>query len=421
MKRSQIKRRPLADTVLASLEPESSDYRELDGNGLYLQVRKNGSKSWNLRYKRPTGKWAWMGLGSFPRVSGKAARKEAQRLNAMAADGVDLRVYKESVQEQHLFETAAEDWYQTKLAAGRSPGTTDQMRRYLDSDIFPAIGKKTLSSITRADCAKIQEKLETRGAHNIAKKVRSWINQIFSRAIGQGKCELNPASELRHIAAEAPKTKPYPHLLEPELPAFLQAFRHSSSRIISRTAAWLVLRTASRPGMVRLSKWSEFDLDEALWSIPAAKMKMRRDHLVPLSRQSVDDLRSLYEITGRGEWVFPGNGPKNPTLSENTINKVIAMVGYKGKLVGHGSRHTASTLLREHGWHRDLVEAQLAHQEEGVAGVYNQAAYLAKRRKMMQWYSDYLDALEHGITKEQKAQFASQVIGLSSGHSSPAG
>ncbi|MCT8506118.1 tyrosine-type recombinase/integrase [Chromohalobacter moromii] len=412
MKRSQIKRRPLADTVLASLEPEGSDYRELDGNGLYLQVRKNGSKSWNLRYKRPTGNWAWMGLGPFPRVSGKAARKEAQRLNAMAADGIDLRVYKESVQEQHLFETAAEDWYQSKLVAGRSPGTTEQMRRYLDSDILPVIGKKTLGAVTRADCTKIQEGLEKRGAHNVAKKTRSWINQIFSRAIAQGKCELNPASELRHIAAEAPKTTHYPHLLEPDLPDFLQALRGSNSRVISRTAVWMVLRTASRPGMVRLAEWSEFDLDEALWSIPADKMKMRRDHLVPLSRQSVDDLRRLHEITGRSRWVFPGNGPKNPTLSENTINKVIAMVGYKGKLVGHGSRHTASTLLREHGWHKDLVEAQLAHKEHGIAGIYNQAAYLSKRRKMMQWYSDYLDALECGMNDELLNIFNGRVIGM---------
>lgn len=412
MKRSQIKRRPLADTVLSSLEPEASDYRELDGNGLYFRVRKNGSKSWNLRYKRPGGKWAWLGLGGFPAVSGKAARKEAQRLLAMASDGIDLAVYKQGLQEQYLFETAAEDWYQAKLDAGRAYGTTRQMRLYLDSDILPAIGKKALEAVTRADCAGIQEKLEKRGAHNVAKKVRSWINQIYSRAIGQGKCELNPASELRHIAAEAPKATPYPHLLEPELPRFLAALRQSNSRIISLTAVRLVLRTASRPGMVRLAEWSEFNLDEALWSIPAEKMKMRRDHLVPLSRQAVEDLHRLHEITGRSRWVFPGNGPKNPTLSENTINKVIAMVGYKGKLVGHGSRHTASTLLREHGWHRDFVEVQLAHKEPGVSGVYNQAIYLIQRRQMMQWYSDYLDALEHDMADEQRAFFASQVIGL---------
>ncbi|SDL77236.1 Integrase [Modicisalibacter muralis] len=412
MKRSQIKRRPLADTVLASLEPEASDYRELDGNGLYFRVRKNGSKSWNLRYKRPNGKWAWLGLGGFPAVSGKAARKEAQRLNDIAADGIDLAVYKQGLQEQHLFAPAAEDWYQAKVNAGRAFGTTRQMRLYLDSDILPAIGKKALGAVTRADCTKIQEGLEKRGAHNVAKKTRSWINQIFSRAIAQGKCELNPASELKHIAAEAPQTTHYPHLLEPAFPEFLHALRGSRSRIISITAVWLVLRTASRPGMVRLAEWSEIDLDEALWSISAEKMKMRRDQLVPLSRQSVEDLRLLHEITGRSKWVFPGNGPKNPTLSENTINKVIAMVGYKGKLVGHGSRHTASTLLREHGWHKDLVEAQLAHKEKGVAGIYNQAAYIGKRRTMMQWYSDYLDALEHGMTDEQRKRFSSQVIGM---------
>ncbi|MWJ26720.1 tyrosine-type recombinase/integrase [Halomonas sp. ZH2S] len=410
MKRSQIKRRPLADTVLASLEPESVDYRERDGGGLYFRVKSNGSKSWNLRYKRLDGRWAWLGLGSFPFVSGKAARKKADDLRKLAADGIDLQVYKQGVQGKPTFKASAEEWYQRKLDAGRSLGTTRQMRLYLDNDILPAIGKKALDQITRADCAAIQKAIEDRDAHSVAKKVRSWIGQTFSLAVAQGKCDLNPASELRHIAAQAPKTTQYPHLLEPELPAFLAALKKSPSRAITQAAVWLVLRTASRPGMVRLSEWAEFDLDAALWSIPGVRMKTRHDHLVPLSSQSVSALRDLHEITGRSRWTFPGSGPKNPTLSENTINKALTLVGYKNKLVGHGSRHTASTLLREHGWKKDYVEAQLAHKEPGMSGVYNKAQYIEGRQVMMQWYCDYLDALECGIGRDEQQAFKERVM-----------
>ncbi|MCP1313359.1 MULTISPECIES: tyrosine-type recombinase/integrase [unclassified Halomonas] len=408
MKRSQIKRRPLADTVLASLEPEEKAYRELDGLGLYLRVKPNGSKSWELRYKRPNGKWSWKGLGGFPTVSGKAARRTAEDLRRQLSDGIDIANMSEQG-DLPTFRASAESWYQRKLDVGRSEGTTSQMRRYLDGDILPRIGDTPLANITRADCTAVQRGIEARGAHNIAEKVRSWVNQIFSEAIAEGLCELNPASELRHIAAKAPDTVHYPHLLEVELPAFLVAMSASRSRPITQAAVWMALRTASRPGMVRFAEWPEISFEDGLWVLNADKMKMRRDHVVPLSTQTLDSLKEVRLQTGRQRLVFPGQGPKNPVLSENTINQAIAGVGYKGKLVGHGARHTASTLLREHGWNKDLVEAQLAHKEGGIAGVYNQAQYIERRRRMMQWYSDYLDALRLGINEEQTLLLANKV------------
>ncbi|MDR5858233.1 tyrosine-type recombinase/integrase [Halomonas eurihalina] len=409
MKRSQIKRRPLADTVLASLEPEDKDYRELDGQGLYFRVKRNGAKSWELRYRRPNGRWSWKGLGGFPGKSGKAARREAEDLRRLAADGIDLAAVDREAKPRHLFAEIAEDWYQRKLDAGRSLGTTRQMRLYLDRDILPALGRKPLDEITRQDCTELQRAFEDRGAHNIAEKVRSWVGQIFSLAIAEGKCEMNPASELRHVAATPPKTTHYPHLLEAELPGFLQALNRSRSRPITVAAVWMVLRTASRPGMVRYAEWSEIDLEAETWTIPAEKMKTRRDHVVALPKQTVASLRDVFQQTGRRRLVFPGQGPKHPVLGNSTLNQAIGRVGYKGKLTGHGSRHTASTLLREHGWPKDHVEVQLAHKEPGVAGVYNQASYLKHRRRMMQWYSDYLDALCRGITDEEKATFKKRV------------
>ena len=417
MKRSQIKRRPLADTVLASLEPEDKDYRELDGNGLYFRVKKNGQKGWNLRYKKSDGKWSWLGLGSFPEVSGKAARKKAMELRELANDGIDISSHRAGATEAMqgaaasvvTFAEQAEEWYRRKEEAGRSPATLRQMRLYLDKDILPAIGSRDITQISRLECARLQESVELRGSHTIAEKMRRWVGQVFSQAIARGLCELNPASELAHIAAPAPKMRNYPHLLEPDIPDFLRELRKSTSRDATLTAIRMVLMTASRPGMVRHAEWSEIDLDAATWSISAAKMKVRREFVVPLPRQLVLLLTEQKEATGRGRYVFPGVGHVNSMMSENTINKALSLIGYKGKMVGHGARHTASTLLREHGWKKDYVEAQLAHIESGTAGVYNKAAYLEQRRVMTQWYADYLDALEVGMSDEDRQRFDAAV------------
>lgn len=415
MKRSEIKKRPLADTALASLEAESKEYREHDGGGLYFRVKPNGQKGWLLRHKKPDGRWGWHGLGGYPDVPAKAARKEASKMRSLIADGIDpvqhkaaQRAAREATALNSFSESVAY-WYQRKIDDGLAESTLRLMRGYLDNDILPALGAKPITEITPKDCAALQEKIEARGATNTRDKIRVALRQIFSQAIARGLCEVNPASELVTIATKKPRATAYPHLLEPELPAFLQAMRKSTSRTPARTATWLCLWTASRPGMVRWAEWSEFNLDAALWTVPAAKMKTRRDHAVPLSRQATEALRELHRLTGRGRYLFPGIGPKQPVISENTINLTLRKIGYRGRLVGHGTRHTASTLLREHGWHKDHVEVQLAHKEEGVSGIYNQAHYLPQRRSMMQWYADYLDRLADGMTPAQHADFDRRV------------
>lgn len=402
MKRSEIKRRPLADTTLAGLEPDSKEYRELDGNGLYFRVKPDGGKSWQLRYKRPAGNWAWMGLGGYPEVSGALAREKAAELRKVVSGGADpleqKRAAKEAIDvaKSRTFRAAAEAWLKAKDEKGLAPSTLSKIKTYLDKDILPALGDIPLDKITRTDCADLQASIEARNAHNVAEKCRTWVNQIFGRAIALGLTENDPGSRLRDIAAQAPKTQQHPHLLEPELGDFLTALKKTPSRLTARTAAWLCIWTASRPGMVRLAEWKEVNLEAGLWTTPATKMKMRRDFVCPLPSQAIEALKELHALTGRSRWLFPGVGAKNPTISENTINKVFATIGYKRRLVGHGTRHTASTLLREHGFPKEHVEAQLAHKEGGVSGVYNKAQYLDHRIKMMQWYADYLDALAAG-------------------------
>lgn len=416
MKRSDIKRRPLADTVLASLEAEAKEYREGYGiDRLYFVVSANGRKRWELRHKKADGKWTWLGLGGYPEVSAKRAREKASDVAGLVESGIDPIQHKQSSKkveaetEESLFRSAAEAWYLKKVKDGRADATLSKIRTYLDKDILPALGAMPLLEITRRHCAALQSSIEDRQAHNVAKKTRGWLKEIFSQAIARGLCENNPASELLAIAAEAPSTEQHPHLLEHELPAFLKAMKKSTSRLGARTAAWLTIWTASRPGMIRWAEWSEFNLDDATWIIPAAKMKMRRDHHVPLCTQAVASLIELRNMTGQSRYLFPGIGPKQPVMSENTINHSFAKIGYARKLVGHGTRHTASTLLREHEWIKDHVESQLAHKEDGISGVYNKARYLPQRRHMMQWYADYLEALAEGMTKEKADDFAARV------------
>lgn len=417
MKRTEIKKHPLQDAVLASLEPESQAYRVRDTHDkpLYFRVKPNGTKSWELRYKKPDGSWSWYGLGGYPDLTGKAARAKADEALELAREGIDLVKHRreqreaEDVAKLNTFRRAAEYWYQRKVEAGRAEKTLKGMRYALDNDMLPAIGDRQLDTLTHGDCATLQESIEARGAHNTAEKVRVWLRDIFGVAMAKGWCQHNPATEMHRVAAEAPKEQQYPHLYESELPAFLGALRRSRSRLIVSTATWMTLYTASRPGMVRMAEWTELDLDNALWSVPAEKMKMGRPHLVPLPRQVVEMLRDLKRVSGRSKWVFPSSGPKTPYISDATINKCIALVGYKGRLTGHGSRHTFKTLVSEHGWPDKWSERHLAHLKKGEEKTYNKSEYLAPRRLMVQWYADYLDALEAGLTKEQKADFAKRV------------
>ena len=409
MKRSNIKRRPLADTVLEKLEPEASEYRELDGNGLYFRVKPNGRKSWGFRYKRPDGRWAWKGVGSFPQVSGKAAREKAGELLKLSADGVDLATYgKEEVPQALLFRDAAETWYERRLAEGLTRKTLRSIRDALDKDMLPEIGDTQLAEVTRKDCMALVAKVEERNAWETAKKIRGWLGNIFSLAIAKEDCDLNPASELRHVAQKRPDSIHHPHLLESELPGFLRALDRSGSRYVTRVAIQMVLLTASRPGVVRCAEWAEIDFDNQVWSVPAEKMKKRRDHLFPIPDQLVESLQNLQELTGLGCYLFPGT-KSNPFLSHQVINSALSAVGYKGKLVAHGARHTASTLLNEHGWRDTYVDMQLSHKMPGVRGVYNKAMYLEQRRAMMQWYADYLDALRDGSAERLQKEFAERV------------
>jgi integrase len=398
MKRSEIKRRPLADTALASLEPETSPYRELDGNGLYLRVKPNGQKSWNFRYKKPDGKWSWLGLGSYPEVSGAAARQKAADLRADTADGKSPLVTKHARKAAELaaanstFEALAREWIEI-----RTPGWADNTAKRtvgaLELHAFPVFGKRLYTEILPIEWMEFFKGMEQKGIIEQMGRVRRSCKEIYDLARITNRAVHNPLDGLNRFLQTKPAEN-YAHVSAQELPALLRAIAAYPHAHDVRLGLRLLMLTGVRPSELREARWEEFDRGAGLWHIPADRMKKRRPHTVPLSRQALAALEQLHVLTGAYPLLFPGRNDRTKPRSNMAFNMALRRMGYEGRQTGHGFRHIASTTLRENGFAKEHVEAQLSHVEDGVAGVYNKAIYLEQRRTMMQWYADHLDELE---------------------------
>lgn len=400
MKRSEIKRRPLADTALASLEPESTPYRELDGAGLYFRVKPNGQKSWNFRYKKPDGKWSWLGLGSYPDVSGSAARQKAAELRADAADGKSPLAAKHARKSSELaianstFEALAREWIEIRRP-GWAPTTAKRTIGALELHAFPAFGKRLYAEILPIEWMKFLQGMEKLGIIEQTGRVRRSCKEIYDLARVTGRAVHNPLEGLSRFLQTKPAEN-YAHVNAKELPALLRAITAYPHAHDVRLGLRLLMLTGVRPSELREARWDEFDRDAGLWAIPADRMKKRRPHTVPLSSQALEALKQLHVLTGAFPLLFPGRNDRTKPRSNMTFNMALRRMGYEGRQTGHGFRHVASTILRENGFAKEHVEAQLSHAEDGVAGVYNKAIYLEQRRTMMQWYADHLDKLAAG-------------------------
>lgn len=404
MKRSEIKRRPLADTVLATLEPEAKEYRELDGNALYLRVRPDGSKSWQLRYKKPDGKWSWLGLGGYGtgdhQLSGAQARKKAAVLREDAAKGGNplatkrARKAAEIEATNNTFEHLAREWYAAKRK-NWTDGTATRTIGALELHVFPVLGKRIYTEILPMEWMDFLRGMEQKGIIEQTSRVRARCQEIYDLARVTGRATHNPLEGLHKFLQTKPSEN-YAHVSIDELPPLLRAIRAYPSAIDVRIGLHLLSMLACRPSEIREAQWDEFDLDKALWTIPAERMKRRREHLVPLPRQAVELLRDLRNLTGGYPLLFPGRSDTTKPRSNTVFLMALRRLGYEGRQTGHGFRHITSTILNEHGFDENHIEAQLSHIKEGVAGIYNKAQYLTQRAAMMQWYADHLDTLAKG-------------------------
>ena len=391
---------PLTDSAIKTAKPKAKPYKLSDAQGLYLLVNPNGSKLWRLKY-RVEKKEKLLALGAYPAVSLQQARKSRDEAREMLAQDKDPSAERQADRAAKLsdgltFETLAREWH-----AYRTPrwanSTAEKALAYLESDLLPALGKRPAKAITRPELVELVRGIESRGAHNVAKKVRQWLSQIFRFGLAKGAVDANPATDLDVVAAHAPTTRHHPHVSMAELPELLNRIEAAQINTLTRSAIRLLALTGVRPGELRAAPWSELDLDAATWTIPKERMKARRSHLVPLPAQAVMILRQLHEITGHHDLVFAGRNDSSRPMSENTINKALGDAGYKGRQTGHGFRHLLSTELNSRGYNRDWIERQLAHGDaDEMRGTYNHATYLEQRREMMQAWADSVDTLCSG-------------------------
>ncbi|WP_260862760.1 tyrosine-type recombinase/integrase [Citrobacter sp. Marseille-Q6884] len=381
-------------------KPKDKPYKLADGGGLYLLVNPNGAKYWRLKY-RVAGKEKLLALGVYPDVTladARAKRDEAKRGIAGGIDPNEAKREEKATREAQInntFQDLATEWHSSKLKKWSAGYASDIMEAF-NKDVFPYIGKKPIAEIKPLELLNVLRRMEGRGATEKAKKVRQRCGEVFRYAIVTGRAEYNPAPDLTS-AMQGHESNHYPFLNAPELPAFFEALsRYSGSELVVLAARLLII-TGLRTGELRGASWQEIDDYAAVWEIPAERMKMRRPHIVPLSQQALSIIARIREITGRYPLMFPGRNDPRRTMSEASINQVFKRIGYAGKVTGHGFRHTMSTILHEQGYNTAWIETQLAHVDKNsIRGTYNHAQYLDGRREMLQWYADYMGALEKG-------------------------
>lgn len=392
----------LTDVAIRHTKPGGRPLRLFDGNGLYLEVSPSGGKWWRLKY-RYEGKEKRLSLGVYPDIGLREARDrcvEARRLLAARVDPAEARrAHKASRVEAgaQSFEAIAREWY-AKQQPTWAESHADKIIRRLERDVFPWIGSKNVAAITAPEVLSLLRRIEQRGAVETAHRAQQNCGQVFRYAVATGRATSDPSRDLR--GALTPwKPQHYSTLTSSQAVAtLLRDIAAYQGTFVTKCALRLSPFLFVRPGELRRAEWAEIDIRQREWRIPAAKMKRRIMHIVPLANQVVQIFEEVRPLTGGGQWVFPGVRSNGEPMSENTVNAALRRLGYEREaLTGHGFRGMASTMLHEQGWPSHLIERQLAHGEPNeVKAAYNHAEYLPERRRMMQAWADFLSALAAG-------------------------
>ena len=394
----------LTDTFVKNIKPSSgaAGEKHTDGQGLFLLV-KDAGKYWRLSY-RFAGKQRTLALGVYPAVSLLKARQQRDKARELLAEGVDPGTAKKEAKQAtaaaavHTFERVARDWL-AKTAADRMSSTQGKVTAWLEKDVFPFIGTMPISAIGPRDVLAALRKMEARGALDSVHRVKQVCGQVFRYAVATGSADHDVTQDLKGALAKATAGH-FGAITEPkQLGGLMRSIYAYTGHPCTVAALKLSPLVFVRPGELRTMEWAELDLDAAQWRIPASKMKMKVDHLVPLCLQAVELLRDVLPITGHGRYVFPSLRTGERPMSENTINAALRGMGYSSEVhTAHGFRATARTIMDEVlGERVDLIEHQLAHAVKDVNGrAYNRTAHLPARGGMMQRWSDYLDKLRIG-------------------------
>ena len=385
----------LSDAKVRNAKPRSKPYKISDGEGLFLVVATTGSKYWRLRYFF-AGKEKLLALGVYPETGLDDARKKRAQAKKTLAAGKDPGEAKKEakrlavLKSENSFETIAREWHEKRKHEWAENSAKMVIKR-LERHVFPKLGHRPIADMVAPEVLSMLRVIENGGALETAQRVMQICGQIFMYAIATGRAERNPVPDLRG-ALKTPVTKHYSHLKAGELPEYLKKLEANDGDAKTKLALRLLLHTFVRTMELRAAQWLEIDFDKAEWRIPAERMKMKEVHIVPLSKQAVAILRELKKLSGDHKHIFPNQQNRTTFMSENTMLYALYRMGYHSRTTGHGFRSTASTILNEHDFPPDVIERQLAHCERNkVRAAYNYAQYLSQRRKMMQWWSDYLD------------------------------
>jgi integrase len=394
----------LTDLHIKRAAPQLKDIWLTDEKGLRLLIKPNGSRYWRLRY-RFAGKQKTLALGIYPDVSLKQARLDRDAARQLLFQNIDpSEVKKEkklqnSLHDLNLFSVLAKEWWENQ----KGTWTQDHSNRVwirLRDNSFDLLDKKPIGQIVPKDVIAVTKKIEKRDALDVARRVLQDVRRVFRYGVQIGRLKINPAIELQDVI-KTRKTKHRPSMQNQELGGFLVELAGYSEkgRDLTRLATQMLVYTFVRSGELRGARWSEFDFANQLWRVPETRMKMRTEHLVPLSKQVLSILLQVQRITGEYELVFPSERNRNEPMSDNTMRRAIHRLGYDGntagksKAVPHGFRANASSILNEKGFNPDAIERQLSHVERnGVRAAYlHHARFMDERQDMMQWWADYLD------------------------------
>jgi len=396
----------LSDTGIRKTRPTDKPQKLTDGAGLYLLLNPNGSRWWRLDY-RFGGKRKTLSMGTYPDTGLADARAKRDEARGLLAAGIDPGEHRKATKiagadrAANSFAVVAEEWLAKQKMA---PATLAKARWTLDDLVFPWIGDRPIAEIDPPEMLRLLRRIEDRGAHETAHRTKQRCGQVFRYAIATHRATRDPTADLRGALTPAKATH-RPAVTDPaKVGELLRAIEGYTGGLVVRCALQLAPLVFVRPGELRQAEWSEIDLDGALWRIPASKMKMREEHVVPLSSQAVNVLKELLPLTGAGRYVFPGERSRQRPMSDGTVNAALRRLGFdKDTMTGHGFRAMASTRLNEMGWAPDIIERQLAHAERNkVRAAYNRAQYLDERRRLMQAWADYLEILKRGVSVTSK-------------------
>ena len=394
----------LTDTAIRNAKPQQKQYKMTDGRGLYLLVTKTGKYfRWDYRFG---GKRKTFAYGVYPDVTLKQVREWHTDYRRILAQGIDPNEYKNQEKRkqkaltENMFEVVAREWYSKQVPTWTAKHAETVIGR-MENKVFPWLGDKEIAAVDAPMLLEVLRRIENGGAIETAHRVKQICGQIFRYAIATGRADRDPSADLKGALTPV-KPKAMATITDPKkVGCLLRAIYGYHGNLVTRCALKFAPLTFVRPGELRHAEWEEIDVEGGIWKIPASKMKMDRPHIVPLSRQVVEMIEEIRPLTGEGKYVFPSLRSVVKPMSNNTVNAALRGMGYsKEQITGHGFRGMASTLLYENGWLGDAIELQLAHAEgNSVKASYNHAQHLPERKKMMQWWADYLDGLREDVEK----------------------